>query len=357
MSKWFRSTLLLGFCCALLLPLSACQLKYLVKSAYSQADILRRRTPIEEVLKDPTVPDETKRKLRLAQRAHDFAETNLSLKKSLNYTSFVQLDRTYVSYVVSAAPKDELKHHLWKFPIVGEMPYKGFFDPEGAKEEGERLKQEGFDVYIRGVGAYSTLGWFRDPILSSMLVYNDFDLVNTIIHETTHATVFIRSEADFNERLASFVGNKGTEKFYAAVEGQDSKTLKAIAEENADERIFSEFISREIETLEKWYNDRKGHAIPEEIRQTRFQEIQTRFTAEVRPRLKVLSYKDFEKTPLNNAHLLLYKLYQKDMSDFETLFDNLDHDFSKLVTFCKVLEKQNDPEHYLKDSIKKPLAN
>ena len=325
--------------------LSGCQIGYLVKSAYSQADLLRRRVPIEEALKDPHLTDEQKRKLLLAKEAREFAEKNLGLASTQNYTSFVQLDRPYVTYVVSAALKNELVQYKWKYPVVGELPYKGYFNPDDAKAEAATMKAKDLDVYVRGVSAYSTLGWFRDPMLSSMLNYKDYELVNTVIHETVHATIYIKSEADFNERLAVFIGNKGAEAFYRAKEGADGKTLKQMANDNHDDQVFSEFIGRESESLKKWYEDRKATLIPEDVRQARINELKTRFKTDARPKMASNdSYKSFENGELNNARLLTYRLYYEKLDDFEVVFKNFGGDFPKMLAFCKSLEKVDDPK-------------
>ena len=316
-----------------------------MKSAYSQADLLRRRVSIEEALKDSKLTDEQKRKLLLAQEAREFAEKSLGLAPTKNYTSFVQLDRPYVTYVVSAALKRDLTAWKWKYPLVGSLPYKGYFNPEDAKAEAAELRAKDLDVYVRGVSAYSTLGWFRDPILSSMLGYRDHQLVNTIIHETVHATIYIKSEADFNERLATFFGNKGAEAFYRAKEGEQSQTLAKMAGENKDDKIFSEFIGRELESLRKWYEERKETPVADEIRFARIGELKTRFLAEVRPVLSSEdSYKNFETAELNNARLLTYRLYYENLDDFEIVFKKLGSDFHKMLEFCKSLEKSEDPK-------------
>ena len=347
--------------------LTGCQIGYLVKSAYGQADLLRQRVSIDKALQSDKLTEDQKNKLRLAQEARTFAETDLGLKHTSNYTTFVQLDRPYVTYVVSAAEKNELKSHLFYYPIVGSLPYKGFFNPEGAKKEAEELRKEGYDVYVRGVTAFSTLGWFSDPIVSSMLGYKDFDLVDTIIHETTHATVYIRSEADFNERMAVFFGNKGAIEFYKKKEGPESKTIKAMADDLHDEKVFSEFIFKEIESLTKWYEERKlangvnfggpgaatlatvdpavQAATFERDRLARIKEIQERFRAEARPLMRSAdSYKGFETSELNNARLLTYKLYFENLDDFEAVFHKLGDDFHKMLEFCKSLEKSKDPK-------------
>ncbi|MES2962257.1 MAG: aminopeptidase [Bdellovibrionota bacterium] len=331
--------------------LSGCQIGYLAKSAYSQANLLRKRIPVEDALKDSRLTDDQKRKLSLAQDARAFAEAELGLSKTKNYTSYVQLDGPYVTYVVSAAPKDELKPHLWKYPLVGAMPYKGFFEPKGAEDEAAALRAEGLDTYVRGVTAYSTLGWFRDPILSSMLAYKDHDLVNTIIHETVHATLFVKSEADFNERLATFIGNKGTDAYYLKREGPQSPTLALMKKDTEDDKVFAEFMKRELKSLEEWYAEKKakGPKFSDEERLARIKEIQDRFKSEVKPKLSSKdSYSRFETAELNNARLLNYRLYFEDLSQFDKVFVKLGSDFSKMLEFCKSLEKSDDPVAELK---------
>lgn len=326
--------------------LTGCQIGYYFKSAYNQLSMMNSKVSIEKALKDPSISDEDKRKLELAQKAREFAEKDLHLKPTKNYTSFVKLDRPYVTYVVSAAPKWELKHHLWSYAFVGEMPYKGYFNENDAKEEEEELKKKDLDTFLRGVSAYSTLGWFNDPLLSSMLRYKDYDLVNTIIHETVHATLYIKNSADFNERMAVFLGNKGMEMFYLKEEGPESPTLKAIQAENEDDKRFSEFITKEIKDLEAWY--KAGPTKDEALRQKRIHEIQERFSKELRPQMKSKSYDRFPEIDLNNARLLNYKTYMQDLSDFEKLYEKVGRDFSQFIEKCKGLEKSKKPEEDLK---------
>lgn len=327
---------------------SGCQISYLVKSAYHQAGLLRNREPIENALANPTLSEENKRKLRLAIEARAFAENQLGLKHTENYTSYVQLNRPYVTYVVAAAARTELKAYQWWFPIVGSVPYKGFFSPEEAKAEADELKKRGYDTYTRGVTAFSSLGWFNDPILSSMLVYKDYDLVSTIIHETTHATVFIKGATDFNERLAVFIGNKGADEFYLNREGPQSPTLARMRQDIQDEKLFTEFIAKETRLLETWYNDHKHTELSEPERRARIDEIQVRFASELRPLLSSSeSYKNFEKTELNNARLLNYRLYFDKLDEFEAVFKKLGSNFQKMLEYCKSLEDAKDPRSEL----------
>ncbi len=333
------------------LLLSGCQMSYYVSSAYNQFQILNSRVPVEEALQDPNLSDDEKRKLRLSQKVRDFAESELHLRKTKNYTSYVKLNRPYVTYVVSAAPKWELKHHHWTYPFVGKMPYKGFFEEQLALDEEKTLKEKDLDTYMRGVSAYSTLGWFRDPVLSSMFRYPDYDLVNTLIHETVHATIFIRNSADFNERLATFLGNKGMLQFYRQQEGESSANLKQALNEIEDDKLFSHFISREISDLEEWYKNQTDHK--EENRSARIKEIQQRFIKEIEPRLKTQSYVRFKTMELNNARLMLYKTYMEDLSDFEALYVQTGQDFKSFLKVCQQLESHPEPEVGLKELIQK----
>jgi predicted aminopeptidase len=340
---WLR-TLLIGLLAPLALTLSACQISYLMKSAASQADLLRRRVPVSDALKDPKLTDEQKRKLKLAEQARAFSENVIGLSHTENYTTYVQLDRPYVTYVVSAAARNELKHYLWTYPMVGALPYRGYFDPLDAKAEAEDMKKQGYDVYVRGVGAYSTLGWFRDPVLSSMLTYKDFELVNTIIHETVHATVYIKSEADFNERLANFIGNQGAIAFYKKTEGDSSPTVKTMLNDATDDKVFVAFISKELKDLTAWYEERKGSTIDESERTVRLKSIQVRFVKDVQPKfISKDSFKGFALGEINNARLLTYKLYFEDLSLFDSVFESLGRDFRKMIAFAKTLEKSKDP--------------
>lgn len=324
---------------------------YLMKSGYGQMKLLSSRQPIEEALQNSQLEESKKRKLRLAQEAREFSEKELNLKATKNYTSYVELGRPYVTYVVSAAPKWELTHYQWSYPFMGKMPYKGYFNESDSIEEETELQKENLDTYMRGVSAYSTLGWFNDPILSSMLSYDDYDLVNTIIHETVHATLYIKHAADFNERLATFLGNKGAEQFYLKKEGAESPTLKQIRMENEDQTLFSQFISTELKELAKWYKELPISERSEEKRKRRIHHIQEKFTQELQPQLKSDSFKKFPDLNLNNARLLVYKTYMQDLGDFQKLYELLDQNYSRFISKCQSLEKADDPAQALKDLI------
>lgn len=327
---------------------TACHIGYIVNNAYHQAKMLNSAEPVQKVLAGDALTPEHKRKLELAVRAKDFAESRLHLKKTKNYTTFVNLHRPYVTYIVSAAPKNELKYYTWYFPIVGSVPYKGYFNEEGAQDEAKGLADDGYDTYVRGVTAYSTLGWFKDPILSSMLGYSDYDMASTIIHETVHTTLYIKSNANFNERLASYLGDLGARLFFEETTSGSKELLEISKQEDEDQKIFGEFISGQIKSLEVWYAENKNNPQLEQERIGKFEFIKKEFKDKVQPKLKTKKYNNFADAKLNNAKLLGFKLYMNDLSDFEKLSQKFNGNFDKILEYCISLESVSDPEKALK---------
>jgi len=316
------------------LYLNGCGLGYIIKSGVRQASILNKRVPIDEALKNPKIDSEKKGKLKLALAAKTFAENKLGLKRTKNYTSFVELNHKYVSYIVRAAKSYELEPHLWWFPIIGSVPYKGFPTKEEAKEEASQFDPLKFDTYVRGVTAYSTLGWFDDPVLSSMLVYEDIDLVNLIIHETVHATVYIKNNSDFNERLATFIGNLGTKLFYTQLEGSESSHLLSIDNDISDDKVFSQFISQELKDLKSWYKE-NSQIMNKELKKQRIKKINENFNNNVVLKLKTKNYSYFSKLELNNARLLSFSTYLGDLDIFDQVYASFNGIYGCLIQFFK----------------------
>ena len=331
---------------ALSVLLSGCQLGYYMKSATNQFSMMASRIPVDEALEKSPLTETQKSKLRLSQQAREFAFHDLHLKNTKNYDSYIDLKRPYVTWVVNAAYKWEMKNYEWSYPIIGKMPYKGFFSEAEAKEQAADLEKEGLDTNVRGVSAYSTLGWFKDSVLSSMLRYKDHDLVNTIIHEIVHTTVYIKSNSDFNERLAVFIGGKGTEMFYKKLEGPDSATVKLIKAENEDDKLFSDFISGQIKELETWYKSNSDQN--EKIRQEQFDKIKIAFKSQVSSKFKSASYQKFTEQKLNNATLGLLRTYMEDLSDFEKLYSKCNENMDLFIEKIKTLEKSDNPAEDLK---------
>jgi predicted aminopeptidase len=201
--------------------------RYLPQAAWGQFDLLARAQPIERVL--PRAPERLRLLLRQVPAIKAFASRH-GLTISDNYNSYAELDREAAVWVVTASAPLALEADTWWFPGVGSFPYLGWFDPRQASRFADQLAQEGRDVYVRRVSAYSTLGWFRDPVLSTMLTRGRSvtgDFVNTVLHESVHATVYVDGQGTFNESLALFVADSLTPEYLTVAFGADSAECQA----------------------------------------------------------------------------------------------------------------------------------
>lgn len=332
--------------------LSGCQVGYLLHVSYNHIAMLNSAEPIDEILKSDRATDEQKRKIELSQVVRIYAFEKLKLKKTKNYSEYVDLKRPYVTYTVTASQKWKFEPYLWNFPFIGKAPYKGFFKESLAREEADELKKQNLDVSVRGVSAYSTLGRLTDPLLSSMLNYSEHVLTNTIIHELVHTTLFIPDNIDFNERLAVFIAGKGTELFYLEREGKTSKTLKLIQDENQDDALFSKFITDEIAGLKKWYEDfdHTKNLPPddkEKLRQERLNLIAVHFDKELKLKLKTKSYDRIFGKKFNNADLSVFNTYMKSLDVFETVYQKNGSNIEAFLKKCEELKAVADPEKEL----------
>lgn len=333
----------LGLCCTML---NGCGVGFLWHVAVSQGQILWRRQPVETVLQDPRLTEPERRKIRLMLDAKAFAVEQLGLHQSDSYTTFVRLDRPYVSYNVSAASKDTLQPYTWRFPIVGRVPYKGFFSKEYALREQRKLDAMGYDTYVRGVRAYSTLGYFDDPIFSSMLQAHDFSLINTIIHEMVHQTVWIKGNVSFNESLASFVGDQGTHAYLVWRYGENAPEVRHYQHRRADAAVFQEYIQALIERLEALYQQPLARAEKLRRRAQIFAEATIAY-AEVFPRMKTSYYKRFfDYRPLNNAVLLSFRRYHRDPSYFEQILAEHGGELRRMIAFFATLRADQLPDTF-----------
>jgi len=330
-----------------------CQMSYYLHSAYHQSKLIGGRKPIERVLRSDSLNDQQKAKLRLVGEVKAFGENTLGLAKSSNYTSFIQLEEPHVTYIVQAAHAHELKPYLWRFPFVGEVPYKGYFRRKLADKEAAGFPKDKYDTHVRGVSAYSTLGWFQDSVLSSMLRYEDEDLVELILHESIHTTLFIKSAAEFNERMATFLGHEGMKMFFRARDGENSEFLKRAQLDTFDQKAFSAFITQELKDLKQWYEDHKGQ-VTTDGKAARLKEIQTRFLSDLKPKMKTKNYDDFAKRELNNAILLAYRTYEYSLEDFEKLYEHFGGDFSKTLAWLKSLKDVKNPDQKLREFVTAP---
>lgn len=198
---------------ALLLGLLSLQGCYYLQAVNGQLEIWRRQQPIDEVIADPAVAPRLKERLRLLRDAREFASAELGLPDNGSYRHYADLGRDYVLWNVIAAPEFSLEPRTWCYLFVGCLAYRGYFDEAAAQRFADRLRDRGFDVFVGGVPAYSTLGKFDDPLLNTMLTRPDEDIVALLFHELAHQQLYVADDTAFNESFASAVAEFGIERF------------------------------------------------------------------------------------------------------------------------------------------------
>ena len=201
--------------------------------------IVMNARSMKDVLVDTTVPDSIKQKIYFIEKIKKFSIDTIGLKSSENYTTFFDQKDKPLLWVITASEPFEMKAFEWKFPLLGKVTYKGFFDYDKGKKEEALLKVQGFDTDYGEVSAWSTLGWFHDPILSGMFRRNKGQLAELIIHELTHSTLYLKSNVNLNENLASVCGEQGAIHFLRSTYGIDSKEFDEYIKNKEDYNRFS----------------------------------------------------------------------------------------------------------------------
>ena len=352
---WFCSNLPVFIAAAFIMVASAlCSGCYTLKQGTTMLGYLNRAVPLENLAAKETASEEDRAFVQKVNDIRRFAMEDLGLKESKNYTRYVELDRDYLAAVVSACAKDSFGRHEWWFPVVGKLPYKGFFNIDGARKERTKLEKKDLDVWVRGVDAFSTLGWFRDPLYSYMKKYSDEDLAELIIHELLHATVFLKNQTQFNEELAQFVGTEGA-RLYMEKTGRAAELTGAKEAAKADSDAFQSFIRDLITELDELYKSE----IPREEKLKRKEEIITaakiRFDTDYGLLFKTENYRNFSKLSVNNAYLELYRLYYEEDHFFKDLYEKSGSDLPKFIAAAKTLytrKKRNfDPKKELEKAL------
>jgi predicted aminopeptidase len=327
------------------LSLTGCgNLLYLSKLGWHQSSITFHSVPVQEVLENGGVDNEAKEKIHLVQEVKRYGEEKLGLTKTESYSKYCEVNGP-VLYVITASEKDRLQLYHWNFPITGKVTYKSFFEKEGVLKEKRFLEAKGYDTSVQKAGAYSTLGWLKDPIFSSMLQWDEVTLVNLILHEMTHTTVYFKGQTDFNEEMATFVGNQGAIDFLIDKYGKGSKEVVEAIHNQEDDLLFSRWIDQACQRLSNFYSKE----IPRDEKLRGREEIFSSLKEEFRRiSFKTDCYKSFEKKDLNNAVLLAYRRYIHRLEKFQALHEYLGNDLRKMIEFFKEIRaSKEEPSSYL----------
>jgi predicted aminopeptidase len=344
MSK--RKLFLLLFLAAVTVATLTCSPLYVIRAGIEEAKILSRRRDIPDVIADPSTSAAVKRKLALVVQARTFADQQLGLAAGESYTTYSWVDSDTLLMVLSAARKDRFIPYTWWFPIVGRVPYKGFFDFEDAYDAARELEADGYDTHVRPSGAFSTLGWFNDPVLNTILRYSDVGLASTVVHEILHNSIFIPGEVGFNESFANFVGDRGAAFFFCQREGDtDQRCLTATAAWH-DNVVFGAALSDLVARLERIYQ-RDDLSVAQRIQQrdTVFTNWRSDYRQQVVPRLQTAAFRDYAQQPLNNATLIGTRLYYQRLDLFELVYQHYGQDLRAAThaIMAAAREHEEDP--------------
>lgn len=298
----------------------------------------------DKILERNDVSDSTRVFLELVNEIREYAFDSIGLRRNRNYTKMVQVENDYLINVVSACKKTGFEKYLWKFPFFGKAPYKGYFDKEDAASEGKRLDKKGYDVYIGKSDAFSTLGILSDPLYSYMQHYSEYALASMIIHEQTHATLYIKNNVDFNEQTAVFVGDQGGINFIRHKYGEHSDKYKNIFLTKGDYDVFIQSLRDLYHVLDSVY---KQELLSESEKIVKKEEIinsyKKNLTDNYSAYFKTENYRSIDKAKINNAYITAKMTYHKDLSVFDSLYKRDMYSLQKSLSYLKSLKNEEKP--------------
>ncbi len=361
LSKIFRhrKTLLLLSLVFIVAAVSGCQtIGFYSQAIKGQYQIFAHQQVIDKLIADPQTPAKLRTQLELVQQLRAFAKDQLKLPVDGHYRKYSDVHREYVVWNVQAAPEFSLQPRTWWYPLVGSLEYRGYFSEKGARHYAAGIAKKGDDIYVDGVEAYSTLGWFKDPILNTFIGRREPDLAEVIFHELGHQRVFARGDTDFNEAYATTVGQEGARRWLRA-SGKTNLLEKYEAELRRNDQ-FVHLIMSTREQLEKVYGDTLDQdgkvkaaatppASPAELKQAK-----ERIFADLRANYQKLKaswggypgYDEWFGRELNNAQLNTIANYYDFLPAFERVLAMNGNDMEKFYVEVERLSKMNKDERH-----------
>lgn len=308
--------------------------RYLARAGIEETRILAAARPIAEVAADPGASRELRSTLRLVLDARDFA-ADLGFEAKETYTTYTDVGRDTLLLVLQAAPKHCICPVTWKWPIVGRMPYKGFFDPAAAQRAAAELASRGYDIHLRPAGAFSTLGWFNDPLLSTAMSRDSVELVATVFHEIAHNSLYVKSATPFNESFAQMAGYRAAEAFFRA--RGDSASARRAADRLHDEAVLGAFYAELTKRLETFYAQRPDSAALDSGRLAEGRWVRSQLEGVVGDSLRTITVTAAADRPVNNARLIGATIYRTRLDRFDAWYWRHEGDIGRAVASLREL--------------------
>lgn len=325
---------------------NGCSFFYVVKQGAYQLNLLAGAEPIEMALRKPNLDRNQRRKLELILDVREFAQLKLKLNARKNYKD-VNLEWGKRIHTVSGSAPLRFKPYLWWFPVIGSVPYKGFFNEADADEEKQRVEAAGYETQKREIHGYSTLGYFADPVWPHMLLMSEHALVELIIHELAHATVYFSNQTPFNETFANFVGKRGARAYVAHRFGSESNAVKIWDQYDENLKRYYQFFHELYAELDKIYKSDIGDHNKYEQKAAHLAAARARYEGLVKQNV----LPDIDFSMVNNAYLLSFKSYNEDHEVFEKLFSLVGNDFGRFIDEINYYGRTDTPFISLREHV------
>lgn len=315
--------------------LSSGEVRYLWRAGYEETRILQSRQPIEKLARDSTIPLARRDQLQLVLDARGYA-AQLGFEAGDTYTTFADVGRDTLLLVLSASPKSCICPHTWKYPIVGKVPYKGFFNLDQARATAADFGARGFDTYLRPAGAFSTLGWFEDPLLSTALTRDSVELAALVFHEIAHNSLYVKSATEFNESFAQLVGYRAAERFFR--DRGDSVKAASAADRWLDEIVLGDFYTELVGRLKTFYATMPDSAALDSGRVAIGVWAREQLEGPVALQLRAMTISKRPAGPVNNARLVGALIYRTKLQLFEDWYEQHGANIAESVKALRELE-------------------
>lgn len=333
--------LLLGFGIALF----GCQtMEYYIQAIDGQLSILTNRQPISDLLADTETPDNLKTRLSYVLEVRDFAQNELQLPVRNNYLSYVDIQRPYVVWNVFATPEFSLIPKTWCYPVAGCVAYRGYFSEQKARQYADSLKEENYDIYVGGAIAYSTLGWFDDPVLSTITHLSKPESAALIFHELAHQLLYIPDDTAFNESFATFVEQEGIRRWL--ISRGDSDGYKAFLAKYRQHRQFVDLITRYCGQLDSLYQSNKSKSDKREKKAALFSQLKRDHDRLNKQWKGTSRYEPWFRHSLNNAKLVSVLAYHDFVPAFRAILKEKDGDLKQFYAQCLRLSQTPKDERH-----------
>jgi predicted aminopeptidase len=333
--------------------------RFYTQAIGGQWEIISGRETVTKIIREEPPTSRLRSQLELVQQLRAFAATNLALPAGRQYEAYVDLKRPYVVWNVEATPEFSFESKSWWYPFVGRLEYQGYFRKELAVDYAAKLRAAGLDVFIGGVNAYSTLGWFNDPVLNTFVYLPEAELAELLFHELAHQELFIPGDTDFNEAFATSVGREGVRRWFAAKHDQDA-LARFLRSRTRDDQVVELILSKrgQLEFLYDLKEEMSGPTMRARKLAT-IESLRAEYAALKKNWPGYVEYDGFMAAPINNAQLNAVDTYYDLVPNFETMIANANGDLAEFYEKIKRTKKMDKEERraFLNQGVKFAAAH